>query len=384
MALKDSDPDKWLYKQHTRVKHEILSKYLRPWIIILGKHHRRICYFDTFAGRGSYKDKEETVPGSPIIALRVADRLLEECKHTSRPPYFDEFVCFLIEKDRRNFQSLELVMEAERAKLKNVDACKVRLINDEFAPVVDRILENLRGDIAPSFFFIDPFGFTGVPFDLVKKVLSMKRTEVFFTFMTSFIDRFIKLPNLEDRLNELFGNDEWRDLLRIDDLHDRDQALRDLYIKCLKDNGEAKYARDFRVCMDEKYQTLYYLIHATNDFKGLKIMKEIMHNQGPKGMFAYLGPRDVYYRSQLTLFEQDIGSLKQYLLRRFAGWTIRFMHIIEESYEDTPVIEPEYRKALKELEKAGRINVARFSSKTERGLSGSDSVTFPEVTNTAT
>ncbi len=384
MALKDSDPDKWVYSQHTRVKHEILSKYLWAWIRILWKWHKRICYFDTFAGRGEYVVEGEPTPGSPVIALRLADEYLERSKEDPQKPMFAEFVCFLIEKDPDNFRNLESVVTREQTRLKNVDACKVDLRNQEFAPVVHEILQNLRGDIAPSFFFIDPFGFKGVPFDLVKKILSMKRTEVFFTFMTRDINRFLGHEDLSHRFDELFGTSDWRRLLERCDPGKQHQTLRDFYIRRLKEDAKVKHAWAFRVCTDDRCETLYYLIHATNHFRGLKIMKDIMHKQGPKGMFAYLGPEDVYYRNQLRLFEEDSGSLKEYLVRRFSGRTVRFMDIIEESYEDTPVTEPQYRKALKELEKDEQVRVARFSSETARGLSGSDSVTFPEVANTAT
>jgi len=66
--LKDSDPEKWEFKEHTKVKHILLKKYLAAWIQILGSWSNRICYFDGFAGRGEYTDG---TLGSPIIALEV-------------------------------------------------------------------------------------------------------------------------------------------------------------------------------------------------------------------------------------------------------------------------------------------------------------------------
>ena len=50
----------------------------------------------------------------------------------------------------------------------------------------------------------------------------------------------------------------------MEDWQKRDKALLDLYLKSLHEVAGVKYAWAFRVCMDEKYQTLYYLIHATN------------------------------------------------------------------------------------------------------------------------
>jgi len=66
---KDSAPEKWIYREHTKVKHAILQGYLGGWLPILGSYHQNICYFDCFSGRGEYQDGS---PGSPVIALRIA------------------------------------------------------------------------------------------------------------------------------------------------------------------------------------------------------------------------------------------------------------------------------------------------------------------------
>jgi len=93
--LKDSSPEKWVYREHTRVKHELLRKYLYAWVIKLGKFHRKVIFFNGFAGRGEYTDDktgEVLTVGSPIIALRLADELLQFCEQKGRRPYFDKFI----------------------------------------------------------------------------------------------------------------------------------------------------------------------------------------------------------------------------------------------------------------------------------------------------
>jgi len=130
--------------------------------------------------------------------------------------------------------------------------------------------------------------------------------------------------------------------------------------------------------MDEKYQTLYYLIHATNHFHGLKIMKDLMKLQGASGDFAWLGPKESSYRYQQKLFDDTIPSLKEYLLKKFEGESKTFDEILEETYQDTRFVEKEYRQALKELEKKGRASIIRVTSKTTRGLSGKDKIIFPK------
>ena len=94
----DSSPEKWEYREHTRVKHILLEKYLAPWIKILGRRHSRICFVDGFAGRGEYA---EGTWGSPIKALKVADELAGSYSRMS-------FV--FIEKNEDNFRNLEEVI----------------------------------------------------------------------------------------------------------------------------------------------------------------------------------------------------------------------------------------------------------------------------------
>ena len=111
--LKDSAPKRWKYREHTKVKHILLKKYLASWVPILGKWNPRICYFDGFAGRGEYSDGNL---GSPLIALEVVDRLSH---------YFGKLTCFFIEKDLQNFKNLERVLEREKPKIQNWQKIKI-------------------------------------------------------------------------------------------------------------------------------------------------------------------------------------------------------------------------------------------------------------------
>jgi three-Cys-motif partner protein len=359
--MKDSDPEKWVYREHTRVKHEILEKYLRGWVPILGSVHKRICYFDGFAGRGEY---EGGFPGSPVIAMRVGNDLKS---------YIKEMVCVFIERDPDNFENLKAVTLSEESKCPH---CKIQNIHGEFAGVITEIIKDVGAKLAPSFFFVDPFGFKGVPFNLIREILSIPRTEVFITFMYRDIGRFLSSDNVEEIFDELFGTTTWRQILeRNGGGLEREHTLRDLYITQLREQAGVKFVFPFRVCMAEKSQTLYYLIHATNNFKGLFLMKGIMYNQGAEGNFAYLGPDDFVAKHQKILFAEDTPSFKKFLVQRFKGQTLSYDEIEEKSYLETRFIDKHYREALKELEKEGKIKINRISSK-RSGLKGSDRITF--------
>ncbi len=372
--MKDSAPEKWEYKEHTRVKHILLEKYLAAWIPILGKSNPRICYFDGFAGRGEYVEPKtrQIILGSPLLALKIADR---------RSEYFGKLICYFIEKDKDNFENLEEVLKREEANIKNWQKIEVEKENDEFANVIEGIFDSMeKGHILiPSFFFVDPFGFSGIPFQIITRILSNPRTEVFFTFMVRDIARFIQLPELEETFNSLFGIDKWKSILASS--QKPEMALIDLYREQLHEAAKVRFSWPFKVYTSEKVQTLYYLLHVTNNYKGHSIMKEIMFKQSALGNFAYLGPQDIAARSQMKLFEIDsIEGLKDYLLKRFKGREISYNKIQEEVcipwYSEPPYINTHYNQALKALERENKIKVNRVTSKTPRGLGGQDEITF--------
>jgi len=364
----DSSPEKWVYREHTRVKHILLEKYLAPWIKILGRRHARICFVDGFAGRGEYADG---TLGSPIKALKVADELAG---------LYSKMSFVFIEKDEDNFRNLEEVIEREEDSIRNLRNMEITTEPGEFAEVVNKMCAESEEDrvLDPCFFFVDPFGFGGVPFDIFKAIFSMPRTEVLFTFMVSYIARFIDEPQLASTFTTLFGGEDWR---QVAPLERREQSLIELYRQQLHQVAGVRYSWHFRVCETDRLRTLYYLVHATNNFTGHKIMKDVMFRQSADGSFAYLGPQDVSRRYQGTLFDiHDTEQFKEVLLKRLAGQTIQYDRIEKAMcvpwHAEPPYVDQHYRQVLKELEEEGRVSVHRVSSK-KRGLRGDDVITFP-------
>lgn len=364
MVVKDSDPRKWIYREHTRAKHELLVKYLAGWLPILGRWHPRLLIFDGFAGRGEY---EGGFPGSPVMILRIADELMQRGR-------VDKVFCAFVEKDNDNFENLQAVLQKVKPQFPNVEV--LGPFNDDFASVVDEVIEQTQSKLIPSFFFIDPFGFTGIPFQTVNRIMSLQRSEVFITLMLRDIGRFLSNPDLEGTFDSLFGAPHWRDIISTEASNqDKEHQARDFYVQQLVELG--CYPTPFRVCMDEKVQTLYYMIHATRHPKGRILMKEVMARQGAGGVFAYLGPADMSARAQLRLLADNIPALKELLLNEFAGGSITYENVQYESCMDTDLIDRDYREALQDLRRDGHIHVKPVTSKTERGLSDQDLITFP-------
>jgi three-Cys-motif partner protein len=362
---KDSDPRKWDYPQHTRVKHELLDKYLGGWLPILGGRNSRLVIVDGFAGRGAYNDGTD---GSPVVILRKVQELISAGK-------VKEVTCALVEADPNNFANLKEVLRNKSPLFPDVK--NVQLENDKFETVANRILDSVGHRISPSFWFVDPFGFTDMSFDTIRRLMSLSRSEVFITLMLRDIGRFLTHPDLPQIFDRLFGTQEWRRIVDSSPSgQKREHQLRDLYAAQLR--GLGCKVTVFRVSMDEKEQTLYYMIHATNHPKGRWLMKDVMAKQGAQGTFAYLGPQDQQRQLQGTLMPVDtIADLKEQLLVKFAGRTLTFDSLTDDCCDDNDLLIPDYRKALQALRADERIRTVPVTSKTDRGLGGKDQIIFP-------
>lgn len=347
MPLPDDSPKKWEYKEHTRVKHEIMSGYLEGWTKILGKFYN-LNIFDCFAGRGRFPDGAE---GSPLIVIKTIAGIREKM---GRP---DGASCIFIERSENNFQNLqeEINREIENSPQKYGDWLNVEWFNKEFANIASRIIDKYGESLAPSFFFIDPFGFSGVPFEVIKNILSIRGTEVFMTFMVRDVNRFFESSHHTISIEELYGINNVQNVLQNQyPSLPREHALLKLYRDQLHEGAHVKYTLPFKISADERLQTTYYLIHATNHPKGCELMKEIMYKAGTEGRFGYLGPAE----GQLALTQfTGISKLKEFLLNRFNGRTLSYRDIRYKTLMDTEFIKKHYREALLELESEGKISM---------------------------
>lgn len=344
-----------------------MQKYLDGWLRILGSQRPRVVFVDGFAGRGEFDDGSE---GSPLIAMRMGQERSNICR---------EMICIFVEKNENNFNNLKAVVKREQA---NYPFVKVEIQNDEFSNVVTEILDDLEEKglrIAPAFFFIDPFGFSGVPMPLISRIMTQKRTEVFITFMARDLNRFLFSDRAQQSIAELFGNVDLSQTLEMSEDSDRrSRALLDAYVGQLKDVAGIRWVLPFNVMSEDRKETLYHLIHGSNHFMGYRLMKGIMARESE--LFSYLGPSETakgQKQSVLDTFDDD--ALGEWLLKRYAGRRITFYDVLEESLEESgPCIDTHYRKVLKQLEKDGRVKIIRVVSK-KTGLADMDEVEFPPV-----
>lgn len=334
------DSTSWEIKPHTRAKHEILRRYLGAWFPILGSGNTRVVYIDGFCGPGRYQDGED---GSPIIALKEAmshSKLLAKNKLT---------FLFLDEREDRINQLKE---EIEGMNLPpNFTALPLCGKFEE----LEELLNHLKSEgkqLAPTFVFIDPFGFSGLPFRLVQRLLENEKTEVFVNIMISAINRFLCHPEdgVRKRIVELYGTDEVLNIAQTST--DRDLDLRLLYQRQLQKS--ARFVRYFEM-RDRRNQLIYCLFFASNHPLGHSKMKEAFWKVDKQTGFCFSDATDPH---QLIMFEQeDISFLISDLRMKFSRKNVLVKEIENYVEDETMFTGKHMRKALKQLEDQGKITV---------------------------
>lgn len=331
----------WELEPHTRAKHEILRRYLQAWTPILTQGgYPEIMYIDGFAGPGKYSRGED---GSPVIALNAA-------RNQAVPPRTKLRFAF-IERDLTRANSLKNFIEiSDLPENLQVTVYPGESFETAFIGIA-RAYRSEGRPLPPTFAFIDPFGWKGVPFRIVQDIMRFTSCEVLVTFMYEEINRFLRLPNQEWNFDEFFGTRDWREGIGLSDPRKRNRFLHDLYLRQLKQAAGAKYVRSFEM-RNERDVVDYYLFHATNHILGLARMKEAMWKVDETGEFLFSDATDP---GQLVLFEKEprFEFLRNQILERFVGRVASVREVEEFVLAETAFRERHYKvQVLKPLELA--------------------------------
>lgn len=332
----------WEPDDHTFAKHEILRRYLDRWFPILGSRFPKIVYLDGFCGPGRYADGS---PGSPLIALDVAKRqtILQRVPSVT-------FI--FIERDLERLTHLN----AELQSLDLPSNFHVRVRQGEFHVQLDSLLsyiESSSSQSAPTFAFLDPFGFSDIPFSIVQRLLRNPYTEVFINVMVDWINRFVEHPNqsVRDHISTLFGTDEASRVIAVPG--DRVAGLRQLYQRQL--SGCAQFVRYFEM-RNRRNRVIYNLFFASNHRLGHVKMKEAFWAVDPVNGYTF---SDASNPDQLVLLTEDHpSSLADDIRDHFAGQSVHSRDVCTFVEDSTPFLRSHMLAALKVLEARGDIQVA--------------------------
>lgn len=326
----------WPLAPHTGAKHEILTGYLKAWFPVLARYRGRILLLDAFAGPGSYTNGE---PGSPLLAIRTLlehshlDNMISDC----------EILMIFNENHPERYEALQAAIDEERASYENWPSkLQVHAINENFVTLAEDILEQLDGaQLAPTFAFLDPFGYKDVPMELIARLLAYKRCELFIYFDYNSVSRFATAGNVDDALTDLYGTDEFMNAPPAGD-PGRPGFLLALYERQLREVCGFEHVQSFAM-LNQQNKINNYMIFCTRNLKGLNTMKTAMWKVDPLGEYRFADR----LANQSVLFgtsDPDMSPLRDALLQVFGGQSIRIEDVEEFVIAETPYLVSHIRR----------------------------------------
>ncbi len=329
-------------------KHQLLNRYLSGWLPILGSWNGRVLYIDCHAGRGRHNTGDE---GSPILALR----LLLDHRLRRRILADTEVHYFFFEIDEFNYQELLREIDTLGDLPDNVF---IHPYQQDYEAQLRAAIHDLdaRGrEMAPSFAFIDPFGFS-ISMNFLDMFLRFQTSEILINFMFRYIDMAIHQNAQVANMDALFGCQDWRGLAEIEDPDRRSQATIALFSHQLS----AKYVTHMNM-IGENNALKYVLIHASNHARGRELMKDAMWSVVPDGSFR------AYERNspeQLVLIEAepDLRVFREDIVTTFQGSTAQ-METLYEWLLGQVYTRVHLHQALRELRDSGKLGFRGYEGR---------------------
>lgn len=336
---------------HTEAKHKVLRLYLEAWIAILsrqsgkiGDRNQEILFVDGFAGPGIYETGE---PGSPIIAINAA------LSHGENLPVPIRFLFVEQREDRHGS------LQQELAKLsRQIENCSsIRLsptVQGDCAIELSRILDECIDsdqNFGPALVFLDQFGYSQVPMDLIGRILQHPQCEVFSYLNYKRLVQFMADSDKQAGISSAWGSEDWRGALELRG-GTRRNFVKESYKNALRERAKAKFVLDFAMCGDDG-SVLYWLFFCTNNLRGIEEMKRAMWKLDDSGAFRFSDKDDPDQLRLLSGCTQD--WLANELSRDLRGRTLSVEQIKEFVLTETPCYR--FKQALKSLEKVDRLEV---------------------------
>jgi len=260
--------DMCIVSRHTwKKKYPLLKKYFNAYTIVVSCHFQQFFYVDGFAGSGKCIDKNsgQEVDGSPLISLKL------------RYPFTDYI---FVEHNKKRKLILEKIVKKhsdikakchkdnKRDTERNVN---IEVINADINTHIDKILSKIPSN-TPCFIFLDPEGLE-LGWSTVEKCSKKEKVELLINFSISGVLRNLQNPYAEETLKNFFGKENIKEKMT----SKIPIVYLDLYSNLLK--------QYFRWVIKKPVKTssghlLYYLIFATNNKTGYKIMKDVMGIRG--------------------------------------------------------------------------------------------------------
>jgi three-Cys-motif partner protein len=261
------EPNLYIGREQTLVKHIVLQKYLERFAHKIGSRWSTLTYVDCFSGPWNVRSNE-LKDSSFSIALNELRKARDTYAAKNKTLLLR---CLFLEKDPDAFNRLKEFADG-------VADAEVLPLNLELEEAVADIVDFLRkgGSSSFPFVFIDPTGWTGFAMDVIKPLLQFNPGEVLINFMTGDIRRFATSPQqqTEQSFLRLFGSREFKKVVEGLSGMDREDALVAEYRTIVAARGNFQFTCSAIVLHPEFDRTRFHLIYATRHPTGVKVFKD--------------------------------------------------------------------------------------------------------------
>jgi three-Cys-motif partner protein len=233
----------------------------------MAERKEKVVYLDLFCGPGQHKD------GTPSTPLRV----LESC--ATIPKLSRKVVPVFNDRNARHVNALkeEVKQRGYNEKL----TWGVKFSNLEVTK--DTAVELGRIRLAPTFCFIDPYGYKGLSQDLVRSIIKDRGCDLVVFFHTSGINRNLFNEKERKNLESIFGAKRFAALQRvcIGKARNRGSQIIEAFRDAMSEVG-GRYFIAFRFDFPGKRLLSHHLIFLTKVELGFTIMRDVMYKTSIK------------------------------------------------------------------------------------------------------
>lgn len=387
---------------HTKARHSVTEDYLRDWIVTLCGNNmgssKKVTIIDGFCGGGMYIDENNNrYHGSPFRIIKSVEeglRIVKEEK--SKPNYNLDAEFIFIDSRKEHIQCLKKLMREEPPDLYKENPDKFTFICDEFENKSEHIIAELEVSKHSSMFILDPTGYTDVSMRTIRNIISLKKSEILYTFMVEYISRFIGNKPSSNAHSKILEAEGYFEKLDLDNLKSQSQQgyVRNETLRLFRNKGEVKYVYTFAL-IPGLNQVQYYLVHLASNAPAQRVIKHSLwkfNNINMHMQFRYdvygLGFRSPdYFDNNCNLFDikeenirASIENLSDSLLPIITTHSegIHYGELHDSTMQYNPATDKHYEEFINEQRNYGELEVIRNGKPTKaKNLKAKDLILRP-------
>lgn len=400
--------------EHSQIKHQIISEYLKEYIMTLTSNVRietlPLTIIDGFSGGGKYTDQfsDQIVNGSPFLLMNTV-RETEAYINTNiriKPVTINADYHFIDDKsDAYNF----LRNEIYQSEYKEFLGSSIKLYHSSFDKAAPQIIENIRNRNRSqrAIFLLDQFAYRDVPFPIIRDIFTrINHSEVILTFSIDSLTTFLSDNHGSRSAMRNIGLEQYIDWSRLEMLNQeqfKKQAIQEQLSEAIFKASGANYITIF-FCTPKKGWT-YWLVHLSKTYRARSVMMDVHWNVANTqsvfksvlgdGLFS-LGYKAYKTPKQATLdFGEELNFTNEgrtRCIRALEEELPRLLHTMEPCrYEQlltnignyTAASESEIKEALQQPMQTGEITVLNEKQNLRRSsasIKASDIIEYKQKT----